>query len=464
MKTKSSCRLITVCLFLLSGPLSAQKDLSTPPPVQFRTAVPATENDRVILEAFVRHAATYARSLTPESVAASCLKSPEGFAWVEFRYLECLNIAYELTGDIAYLDLLSSRLELFEKILSKQTDDYLGWYGNPIDMRKADALPGKLIDEIQCSFRAIGLFSRWIELAKSNPDYAEKNRAVIDARIRLLTEQFFPKWDARGFYAQIPGRGGVYHGLDFPSRWDTTLSHEKLSIAADGLLKLHRITGNDLYLKRALEIGAWFKSCLQLKDGHYEWMSWSPAGRWDVAQDKEDSWKTGWIAPDPNAAWYISALSIALNLYQHGLLFSDEDMKRFIATQKTQCWNGDMENPVYRTVAAVTGKWVKGRFLSCQIANYDPVLTKLAFYGPHEAEALSSASSSWKGCANAQDYVREKFIMQPQVAANPQPYKSVGENFLQKNENSGFYNRLNFEVTAPGAVTPLKPSEMPGLL
>lgn len=463
MKTNSTRLLPAVCLLLLSDPLSAQETPPAEQPVPFRTAVPVTENDRAILDAFIRHAKTYAEALTPESVEASCLKSPEGFAWVEFRYLECLNIAYELTGDTAYLDLLSGRLDLFEKILSKQTDDYLGWYGNAIDMRKADMLPGKMIDEIQCSFRGIGLFARWIELANSNPEYAEKNRTAIDARIGLLTGHFFPKWDARGFYAQIPGRGGVYHGLDFPSRWDTTLSHEKLSIAVDGLLKLHRITGSDLYLRRALEIGAWFKSCLSLKDGHYEWMSWSPAGRWDIAPDKEDAWKTSWIAPDPNAAWYISALSIALNLYQYGLLFSDEDIRRFVATQKTQCWNGSMESPEYRTVAAATGKWIKGRFLSCQIANYDPVLTELAFYGPHEAEALSNASSSWKGCANAQDYVREKFIMQPVIAKNRQPYAAVGGQFLKKAENRDFYQKLFFEVTGP-AVTPFKPGEMPGLL
>lgn len=453
-----------ICLLIgflsLSGVLTAQE---IPPGIKFRIEDQLTANDRTILEAFIGHAVKYAEGLTAEKVAASCAKSPEGFAWVEFRYLDCLNTAYELTGDPAYLDRLSNSLKLFENILTKQDDNFLGWYGQTIDMRKAYTIDGKPIDELQCNFRGAGLIARWVELAKQNPAYAAQNKELIESRTRLLTEQLVPKWDARGFFAEIPGRGGVYRGLDYPSRWETTLSHEKLSIAVDGLLKLYRATGDDSFMKRALQIGAWFKSCLQVKDDHYEWMSWVPSGKWDVSPDKEDAWKTSWIAPDPNAEWYIAALSIALNFYQYGLLFNDEDLARFIQTQKTMCWNGDMEKPVYRSVSGQTGKWIKGRFLSCQIANYDPVLKQLAFYGPHEAEAMADINSSWKGGAMAQRYVYEKFIMQPVIEKNRQPDKALGEKFLQNKENQNFYNSLNFEVTAPGAVIPLKPSEMPEL-
>lgn len=312
------------------------------------------------------------------------------------------------------------------------------------------------------NFRAISLLAGWVELARRDKDYAAKNTETIKAYLELMEKHLFPKWDARRHFAEIPGRGGVYYGLDYPIPTKVTLSHEKLSIMVDGLLKLHHVTGNGAYLRRALQVGAWYKSCLSLKDDHYEWMSWVPAGKWDVDPSKEDAWRVGWIAPDPNGPWYVTSLSIAMNLYQHGLLFDDTDLARFVKTQKTMCWNGDMEKPEYRTVAGATSKWVKGRFLSHQLANYDTTLRKLAFDGPHEAETLKDADNSWKGGANAQDYVREKFLVGPQVAKGQEPYAAVGEKFLADKGNKEFYDGLFFEVKAPGAVVPLKPSEMFG--
>lgn len=401
-------------------------------------------NDRIIADAFINHAKTYAETLTKEKVNAQCIASPEQFAWVEFRYLECLNMAYELTGNSAYLDLLKGRFELFNNSLTESADPFLGWYGKALESRKMDAIrtDGK-IDELQTSFRAIGLLSHWVELARNNTTYAEINQTTIDSMIELMTEHLYPKWDARGFYTQIEGHGGVYHGLDYPSRYDVTLSHEKHAIAVDALLKLHRITGNDTYLKRALEIGTWFKYNLTLVDDHYEWMSWTPAGPWDQSPSEPDKWKVEWIGPDPNAEWYIASLSIALNLYQHGLLFNGQDLERFIVTQKTQCWNGDLEHPEYRTVTGAKNKWVKGNFLSYQLAHYDPVLSQLAFHGPHEIDALNNISNAWKGGANAQHYVREKQIMHPIIKKNPQPYRHIRNLFLSKPENQAFYRALN---------------------
>lgn len=431
--------------------------------IQFVDNLELTSQDRVVLERFIGHAVTFAEGLTTEKVLVKCREAPEMFAWVEFRYLNCLHIAYELTRDTRYLDLFRDRFALFRNIMTTGEDTYLGWYGKPIKPRRLKDKPDLQIDELQMNFRAISLLARWVELARSRPEYASTQSDTIRAYLDLMEKHLFPKWDTRGHFVEIPDRGGIYRGLDYPIPPTRTLSHEKLSIMVDGLLKLHRVTGNDAYLRRALQIGAWFKSCLSLKDGHYEWMSWVPAGKWDVHPSKKDAWTVGWIAPDPNGGWYAASVSIAINLYQHGLLFDEADLKRFLKTQKTMCWNGDMKKPEYRTVAGVKSKWVKGRFLSHQLAHYDPVLQKLAFRGPHEATVLKNAESSWKGGANAQDYVREKYLRRPLVAKNPKPYQTVGAKFLSDKGNKAYYDGLFLEVKAPGAVTPLKPSEMFGL-
>lgn len=423
----------------------------------------ANDHDRAVLTGFIRHAVEYARGLTPEKVKERCAAAPEMFAWVEFRYLNCLNVAYQLTRDPQCLDLFADRFQLFRDAMRTEHDEYLGWYGLPIKDRIPADRPDLQIDELQMNFRAISLLALWVELARENPEYAARQAKTIAAYLDLMEKQLYPKWDRRGHFALIEGRGGVYHGLDFPIQGQPTLSFEKLSIMVDALLKLHRVTGQGEYLRRALQVGAWFKSNLMLVDGHYEWMSWVPAGKWDIHPTREDSWWPSWIAPDPRAEWYVASLSIALNLYQHGLLFTDEDLARFLATQKTRCWNGDLEKPEYRNVAGKQTRF-PGRFLSMQLAHYDPALAKLAFAGPHEAEALANAANSWKGGANAQDYVREKYLMAPRIKAKPRPWAGIGEAFLADPANRAFYDGIFVAVTGSGAAPPpRKPSEAPWL-
>ncbi len=448
-------------LLLLAIPLPTLRSADAPADaVSFRESIEFKPEERPVLEAFIGHAKAFAAKQTPELVAEKCAKSPESFAWVDFPYLNCLNISYELTGDSRYLDILRDTFQLYRNLMSTSGDEFLGWYGSPIPPRIPKDNPDIQIDEIQMTFRAIALLSRWVQHARENPEYAHANAATIDAYLALMKDHLYPKWDQRGHYAHLPNRGGVYRGLDYPIPGGTSLSHEKLSIMFTGLWELYRVTGDDTYLHRALEIGAWFRSALTLKDGHYEWMSWEPAGPWDVSPDKPDAWKVGWIAPDPNAAWYVAALSTALTLYQSGLMFTEEDLARFVKTQKEMCWDVNMENPTYRTVAGATGKYVKGRFLSNQLANYDPTLSKLAFFGPHEAETLANTASDWKGGANASGYVVQKFLVRPMVTKSPQPFAEVGRQFLAKPENKKFYDDLMASLPEVGTHTcPLKPSE-----
>ena len=430
----------------LSGNESTESETSEAVVViEFRASLGLNERDEQIIRQFIGHATTFAVNLKAEAVAEKCRKHPEMFAWVEFNYLKCLNVAYELTGDTDYLDLLSDTFDAnFKPILGRGPDDYLGWYGSPITPRIPKDNPDIQIDEIQMNFRAIGMLAEWIELAREDGAYAAKKKEVIDVYLELMEKHLFPKWDERGHFSLIEGRGGVYHGLDYPIKGGVTLSHEKLSIIVDACLRLYRVTGNDLYMQRALLVGQWFKSCLTEVDGHYEWMSWVPAGEWDRDSSKENGLKISWVAPDPNSQWYVSALSIALNLYQYGLLFSEEDLKRFVQTQKTMCWNGDVENPEYRNVAGHKNEWVKGRFLSYQIAPYDATLTQLAFYGPHEEEVEAKADSSWQGGANGRSYIVQKYLMQPLVKGAKQPFTSIGLKFLKQKKNQAFLKELTY--------------------
>lgn len=419
----------------------------------------ANDNERAVLDAFIGHAKNAANVNVEKARTKLQEEGVEMFAWVDFKNLDMLNTAYELTGDTQYLDLFKQGFQPYYDMVAEFSDGYRGWQGTPIPPRRDKENPGKQIEELQMTFRGIYILGRWVALAKSNGDYAAANEATIKQYLDLCENDLFPKWDQRGFWTMFPHAGGVYHGLDYPGD-GTSLSFEKLSIMVEGLLALYDATGNTDYLKRALQIGAWFKSNLILKDGHYEWMSWVPAGPWDINPEDPSKWKVSWMANEPNGAWYVTALSIALSLYQRGLLFDDEDLARFVKTQKEMCWNGDLEKPEWRNTAGETSKWIKGVFFSFQLAPYDDTLVELGFHGYLADQAFANKDSSWKGGVLANEYLYNKYIILPEIANHKQPMAAVGEVFLADAGNKAFYERLKAFALPTTAEPPRAPAMM----
>lgn len=137
---------IAVVIALIAATAPAAEAAETEPlgpvaAIDFRQTLSLSETDRTIAGRFIGHAVTFANELTAEKVRASCRESPESFAWVDFRYLDGLNLAFELTGDTGYLDLLRDKFQLYRDIMTTGPDEYLGWYGRPIPARRSEKHP-----------------------------------------------------------------------------------------------------------------------------------------------------------------------------------------------------------------------------------------------------------------------------------------------------------------------------------
>jgi hypothetical protein len=440
--------------------------------IPLRDDLQLTDADRTILSNFVEHAVAHVRGLESDSIFKKCLEAPEMFAWIDFPYLDCLLVSYELTLDPMYLDLFAEGFAKYEQLLRplppdphtiKDSETFLGWWGKPIKDRILPDQPELLIDEIQMNFRAMSILAEWVRLVRSNETLAQTHEETCKRYLVLMQDHLFPKWDARGHYVDLGANGGVYRGLDFPIPTKITLSHEKLSLIVDGLLKLHVVSQDDRYLTRAIALGTWLKTRLVLKNDHYEWMSWEPSGDWDKAPDKDNAWRVSWMAPDPNGGWYQAGMSTVVRLYRCGLVFDKTDLDRFLVTQKAKCWNGDMNAPVYYNVAGESSKWIKGRFLSLHLANYDEVLGQLAFRGPHEAQHLEDSSNSWKGGANAREYIREKYLTPLHMTQGIHDHAAIGTAYLSKEPNALQYEKLVHIVTEGSHQPPLTPSAFSAL-
>jgi hypothetical protein len=120
-----------------------------------------------------------------------------------------------------------------------------------------------------------------------------------------------------------------------------------------------------------------------------------------------------------------------------------------------------MNDPVYFNVAGESSKWIKGRFLSVHLANHDEVIRQLAFYGPHEAQHLEDSTNSWKGGANARDYIREKYLTPFHITNGVHEHAAIGAAYLKKDANKASYAALKYTVTEGAHQPPRNPSAFP---
>ncbi|MBN2583049.1 MAG: hypothetical protein JXL80_08270, partial [Planctomycetes bacterium] len=97
LTTAFVCSLALFCGAARGQEAKAPETAAPPAPaeaIKFIDGLQVDADDRVVLEKFIGHAVTFAEGLTEEKVRAKCKEAPEMFAWVEFRYLNCLNVAY----------------------------------------------------------------------------------------------------------------------------------------------------------------------------------------------------------------------------------------------------------------------------------------------------------------------------------------------------------------------------------
>ena len=162
-----------------------------------------------------------------------------------------------------------------------------------------------------------------------------------------LAQSIFRKWDYRGVWRPV-GNGMISIVLPVGinrdtqkwtedgserSRTDKGFSHQnnKANLVALWLVAMFDATGEKEYRQRAERWFELMKSRMKLGSSRsFEiWNYWEPAGPWDY---RPDGAPKHWIGVHPNAGYYAIDVEAIVIAYEHGLVFTRDDIDHLIQT------------------------------------------------------------------------------------------------------------------------------------
>lgn len=418
------------------------------------SAAPIGPDDRPILEAFLSHVEGSAAYCTPERLAEFA-EQPEDIVWQASRYIRMPLTAYRLTGDAAHLDDFAARMGALYDELEPGPDGFLGWYGLPLDLFRHPDHPDRRSDVILTSFVVAGLAAEFALTVRDGGELESRHAGATARCLDIATRHLVAKWDARGRYRDLGSQGAVYTTNErlAPLKADLTQPHNKHSKIGAALVKLHAATGDEEYLTKAIKLGGRYKRSLTLADSRYLWNYWDPAGSWDVRVDDHGRWKH-WIGSEHRGGYYSLSLSQAVFLYEHGLVFDDDDIARFLRTQLEVCWNGDVDSPIWRRV---NGEEMEQSYLCSGLAAYDDSLYQLAFGPAETARRMAQREHGWNGGVGAGSWLEMKYVTVPRWATDGPSAADQTAAYRDSDAGRRLLAEMSAPVTGEGYAAPQSP-------
>lgn len=328
----------------------------------------------------------------------------EELGWIVTPFLDGFHYGYLATRDPKWIDLLADWAEAISRRGVNEPDGFVGW---PKVGATGTEATRELYTDSQLGeammLRPLLLMATEVRKTPAlQAAYAVKATAWI-----ALAERVFTKWDARGCWRTVKD-GGLWvvppFGIDQKTAsWTAgyatkdsggfSLPDNKQNLIATWLLALADATGKPVYTDRA---EAWFrlmKSRMTLRDGgrYLVWNYWDPAGPWDV---KADGSPAHWIGVHPNGGYYGIDLDGIICAYEHGLVFTKDDVARLVATNRDYMWNQQVTGAAFRRIDGEKPdpRWAKAPgVLWTALLPYDATL-RAVFEANHDP-------ASWGGMA-----------------------------------------------------------------
>jgi hypothetical protein len=313
----------------------------------------------------------------------------EELGWLVSPFLNGFYYGYLATREPQWLEGLIDWTDACVKRAVKEPDGFLGWPkgdggGGDSSEYSADSLLGEamLLRPVVLGAAEIrktpALETRWGEKAKSHVKFAE---------------EIFQKWDSRDCWREVK-QGGLWivasWGIDSQT-WKWSNGYElrkttgfsnpdnKENHIARWLLAMYDATEKPVYRERAAKWFELMKSRMALReDGKYfVWNYWEPAGPWDY---KPDGSPKHWVGVHPNGGYYGIDVEAIVSAYEHGLVFSKNDIDRLIATNRDFMWNQQVTGARFQRIdgGQPDSRWKNSPgVLWTSLVPYDSTLRKI---------------------------------------------------------------------------------------
>jgi hypothetical protein len=283
----------------------------------------------------------------------------EEIGWLISPFLNGFFYGYQATRDPKWVEHLRDWAEAWIQRGVKEPDGFTGWpKAGTGGLVAKDFLTDSLLGEAM-GLRPLVLMAG--EILKTSALQA-KYRASAESWLRLAG-QTFEKWDARGCWREVAA-GGLWvvpdWGMDLKSgNWTEGYAQRatngfsnpdnKQQHIARWLLALSDVTQKPVYRERAEKWFRLMKSRMKTReDGKYFiWNYWDPAGPWDYQPDGSTR---HWVGVHPNGGYYTADLEGIVAAFEHGLVFSQADMQKLIATNRDFMWNQQVEGAKFQRI------------------------------------------------------------------------------------------------------------------
>jgi len=319
----------------------------------------------------------------------------EQIGWLVSPFLNAYYYGYMATGEHEWVDRLIDWTDSVVKRGIKEPDGYIGWpkdeNGDVLDylppgehLRYTDVEVGDAM-----FFRPVVLMAG--EILKT-PDLKKKYGAKAEEYIQLA-ERTFEKWDSRGAWCDTK-EGGAWvvppfgfdrkagkwtGGYDLRKTDGNSLPDNKENIISEWMLAMYDVTHKPIYKERAEKWFQVMRSHMKLRDDgkYFVWDYWDANVPWD---HNADGSLKHWVGVHPNGGYYgVDTGAIAL-AYEHGLVFTQEDIARLIATNRDFMWNHQVQHAKFQRIDG--GKpdphWADSPGVLWEgFAPYDPTLRKI---------------------------------------------------------------------------------------
>ncbi len=329
----------------------------------------------------------------------------EELGWLVSPFLNGYYYGYLATREQAWVERLVDWADACFKRAVKQPDGFIGWPkgdggGHSSEEYQADSLLGEAM-----LLRPVVLMADRI---RKTPELKATWGAKAESYLETA-ERFFQKWDQRDCWREVK-EGGLWvvpaYGLKaqntewsdgYKTRKSTGFSNpnNKQNHIARWLLAMFDATGKTIYRERAEQWFRLMKSRLKTQaDGRYlVWNYWEPAGPWDF---KPDGSPKHWVGVHPNGGYYGIDVEGMVSAYEHGLVFTREDLDRLIATNRDFMWNQQLKGVKFQRIdgAAVDPRWKNSPgVLWTSLVPYDKTLKQI-FLASHDAGSWGGLSST----------------------------------------------------------------------